>query len=183
MSLFLCSYLETWVRRSMIWWWIVCFQEVKPRVFALPLAFDLQILLRHARVEKPSIFCMKSTLKSLLCANKSNTSMLLFMCVRGVVDRACGRRGAGSLPSYQDLARVDGALCSARTSRSCQHKLKGPRTGPTVCHSRGNRSNKIPSTWRQGQLKRPQNRVFFVDMFGSVRYGSAVRLSGISIRK
>ena len=36
--------------------------------------------------------------------------------------RACGRRAAGSSPSDQDQARVDGTLCSTRVSKSSQLK-------------------------------------------------------------
>ena len=32
---------------------------------------------------------------------------------------------ASSLPFDEDQARIDGALCSIRASRSCQHSLKG----------------------------------------------------------
>ena len=56
-----------------------------------------------------------------------------------------GQRAAGSLPSGQDKAHVDGALCSMRASRNCQHSLKEPvqghlsaRTVQTKAHLTGN---------------------------------------------
>ena len=41
----------------------------------------------------------------------------------------CGRQAAGCSPSDQDQARVDGALCSTLTWKSCHHKRRGPIPG------------------------------------------------------
>ena len=67
-------------------------------------------------------------------------------------DRACGRRAAGSSPSDQDRAPVDGALFHARLI-VLPAQWKGPDTGPTVCQGRGSRSNEKPRSWQLGQMK------------------------------
>ena len=67
--------------------------------------------------------------------------------------KAVGRWAAGSSPSDQDWARVDGSLCSTRASRSCQHSQKGLGIGPNVCRGRGTRSNETLRTPALGQFK------------------------------
>ena len=67
--------------------------------------------------------------------------------------RACGRRAAVSSPSDQGQARIHGALCSTRASKSSQHKNKEPVTEPNVCRGLGNSWNVIPGPWQLGQFK------------------------------